>query len=201
MSDPVPQSSNAAKYATGNPAVRRLLDRFYGTLHDLVQPLDPSQVVDVGCGEGFALSFLKDVLPPVVQACDLSPEAVAHCQARHPQHEVQQASIYALPYEPDTADLVICLEVLEHLDEPERGLSELARVSRDHVVLSVPWEPWFQLGNLARGKYLAQLGNHPEHVQRWGQAAFARFLEQSGHFREVRVVGSFPWTLAHARLK
>ncbi|MEM6927227.1 MAG: methyltransferase type 11, partial [Myxococcota bacterium] len=88
------------------------------------------------------------------------------------------------------------LAVLEHLDAPHVAVKELARVSRGHLVLSVPWEPWFQLGNLARGKYLSGWGNHPEHVQRWSPGGFRRMLQGTGVVGDVRLRTSFPWTIA-----
>ena len=68
-----------------------------------------------------------------------------------------------MPFEDDSFDLVLCLEVLEHVPEPGAALAELARVCCGRIVLSVPDEPWFRLGSLARGKYLRGLGDHPEH--------------------------------------
>jgi hypothetical protein len=70
-------------------------------------------------------------------------------------------------------------------------------VTIDRCVVSVPWEPWFRLGNLGRGKNVARLGNDPEHVQRFTPARLRRTLEAS--FRDVRVVRAFPWIIAEAR--
>ena len=65
-------------------------------------------------------------------------------------------SIVDLPFPDRSFDVVGCFEVLEHLpgDLPRRALSELARVARRAVVLSVPHEPVFCLANAARGKNL-----------------------------------------------
>ena len=65
----------------------------------------------------------------------------------------------------------------------------LARLRR----LTVPWEPYFQLANLARGKYLKDWGNHPEHVQRWTHADFVRFA--STEFEPLHTETCFPWTI------
>ena len=194
----VEESSNHQKDQTGNPVVQALMRRFFETLRSRVGA--PVDLIDVGCGEGHALDALLDLLPEDVRGCDLRPEAVAFCRERVPAFSFQEASVYALPFDDDAADLVICLEVLEHLDDPARGLAELARVARGRVLVSVPWEPWFRLGSLARGKYLATLGNHPEHVQAWSPGSFRRFLEGSGLFSRVDVTTSFPWLIAEARL-
>ena len=44
--------------------------------------------------------------------------------------------------------------MLEHLDDPAAAVRDLARVARDAVVLSVPYEPYFRIGNVLRGKHL-----------------------------------------------
>jgi hypothetical protein len=65
------------------------------------------------------------------------------------------------------------------------------------VVVSVPWEPYFRIGNVLRGKHLGRLGNHPEHVQHWNLRTFGAFL--SGSVAEVRTVEAFPWIIACGR--
>ena len=64
-------------------------------------------------------------------------------------------------------------------------------------MVSVPWEPWFRLGNLGRGKNVRRLGNDPEHVQVFTPRRLHRALER--HYSEVRVVKAFPWLIAEAR--
>ena len=75
-------------------------------------------------------------------------------------------------------------------------LGELARVTADRCVVSVPWEPWFRLGNLGRGKNVRRLGNDPEHVGWFTPGRLRRTLERS--FTDVRIVRAFPWLIAEA---
>jgi len=76
-------------------------------------------------------------------------------------------SIYELPRPAASVDTVVCLEVLEHLGDPEAGLRELARVTQRHVILSVPREPLWRLLNMARGAYLRDWGNTPGHLRNY----------------------------------
>ena len=89
-----------------------------------------------------------------------------------------------------------CIEVLEHLTDPEPAVAELARVTQHACVVSVPWEPWFRLGNFARGKNLARLGNDPEHLQFFTRGRLEALLGR--HFASVRVETAFPWLVAIA---
>ena len=81
-------------------------------------------------------------------------------------------------------------------DVDEQAVVEMARICGGRLVVSVPWEPWFRLGNLGRGKNIARWGNDPEHVQAFTPARLTRAL--SAHFEQVRVVRAFPWLIAEA---
>ena len=90
--------------------------------------------------------------------------------------------------------------MLEHLpdDLPRQALSELARVARQAVVLSVPHEPLFSLANAVRGKNLdlRPRGSDPDHKQFWSRSGFGELVGEQ--FVVRRLVGSFPWTICVA---
>ena len=116
---------------------------------------------------------------------------------RLPDASLSVANLLELPFADDQFDLVLCLEVLEHLPDPAAGLAELARVSGRDIVVSVPHEPWFRLGSLARGKYLKTWGNHPEHVNHWNPRSLREFLATQVEVVEVK--SSTPWLIARCR--
>lgn len=162
-----------------------------------MEPLEAASVLDAGCGEGETIARLSDVLPPRAFAVDILDECVAYTKQRLPFVEVSRESVYELPFEEGAFDLVLSLEVLEHLQRPSEALAELARVAGSDLVLSVPHEPYFRLGSLLRGKYLSGLGNHPEHVNHWNRRSLSAFLQP--HLDVVDVAVAFPWLLAHCR--
>lgn len=188
------ESSNYAKFQTANPVVRRLIDRFYGRVRASIGPPGPAAILDAGCGEGETLVRLADLLGPRVVAVDLSPEAVEFTARRLPAVEVSRASVYELGFGDDEFDLVLCLEVLEHLDDPDAAVAELARVCRGRLVVSVPHEPWFRLGSLLRGKYVSGLGNHPEHVNHFNPESLRALL--APRLEVLSLERSFPWLVA-----
>ena len=194
-----PTSTNFEKFQTSNPVVRRLIDRFYGRLGAIVEQLRPGSVLDAGCGEGETLARLGAWLPERIAAVDLSPEAVEFTSRRFPGAEVRRESVYELPFEDSAFELVLCLEVLEHLRDPGAALEELSRVSSAEVVLSVPHEPWFRAGSLLRGKYVGTLGNHPEHVNHWNPRTLRGLL--STQVEVISVDRSLPWLIARCRVR
>jgi 2-polyprenyl-3-methyl-5-hydroxy-6-metoxy-1,4-benzoquinol methylase len=185
---------DAAKYGTVNPVVRRLLGRWLGRL-TAVLGTPTGTVVDVGVGEGFALERMFPAGTAAV-ALEYRHDKALVAADKLPSVAVIRGDAGVLPFPDASADLVTSIEVLEHLPRYEQAVAEMARISRGRLVVSVPWEPWFRLGNLGRGKNVARLGNDPEHVQAFTPARLRRALDQE--FNEVRVVKAFPWLIAEA---
>ena len=102
-------------------------------------------------------------------------------------------SIYDLDTGRDSADLVVCCEVLEHLEHPDAGLLALQRVVGRHLIVSVPKEPLWCALNLARGNYIGHWGNTPGHIQHWSKGGFIRLV--SKYFDVIEVKRPLPWTM------
>src|SRR5215218_9147810 len=134
-------TSNYAKHSSTNPVQRKLIDRFHHVVLGKIGGLAPATFLDAGCGEGFVSNLLVERLPGLeVSAFDFNPSSVALAQHRNPSVDCRVASIYEVPWEDNSFDAVGCFEVMEHLYEPTQALNELARVSRQYLVLSVPHE-------------------------------------------------------------
>ena len=186
-------STNLEKYESGNPILQRLIRRFHHRITEVIEPLQVKTVLDVGCGEGFLSRVLLDRFPGIeVSGIDASDAAVAMASTRCPEGSFRVAKLDDLERWSERYDLVVCSEVLEHVEEPARGIAALSGLA-PHAVLTVPWEPWFQLANLARGKYLKDWGNHPEHIQRWTMGGFLKLT--APHFERLHAQTLFPWTL------
>lgn len=106
----------------------------------------PSRVLEVGKGAGLLGLLLQHY---GVRCCtvdidpELGPDSVA--------------SVTNLPFQDSSFDVVVCFQVLEHLhyDFFEQGLSELARVAREHVIVSLPdaqvlWQYSFYVPKVGR---------------------------------------------------
>ncbi|MEZ5177714.1 MAG: hypothetical protein R2746_05365 [Acidimicrobiales bacterium] len=72
-------------------------------------------------------------------------------------------------------------------------------MARRDLVVSVPREPIWCAANLARGKYVRDLGNTPGHINHWGKKAFADLVGRRFHVRSVR--SPFPWTMVAASVR
>lgn len=195
---PEAAGQDARKYGTANPVVRWLLDRWTRKLRDVIGSATGT-VVDVGVGEGLALQrvLAGREAPHVAVGVEYRHDKVSIARGPLPGLAGVVADAGMVPLPEGSADLVLCIEVLEHLTRWEPAVEELARVARDRCVVSVPWEPWFRLGNLGRGKNLRHLGNDPEHVGFFTPRRLERALGAS--FADVRIHRSFPWLIAECR--
>jgi 2-polyprenyl-3-methyl-5-hydroxy-6-metoxy-1,4-benzoquinol methylase len=107
-----------------------------------------SMVLDAGCGSGRHLRALAKLPDLKIVGIDRNAKDVADAlvalknmpDALSSTFQVTQADIKALPFDDASFDCVICSEVLEHIPEHEKALSELVRVLKPHghLVVSVP---------------------------------------------------------------
>lgn len=138
---------------------------------------------------------------PMSVACglDLGFEELKRAMNRVQASCFTQATCGAVPFRDRSYDLVLALEVLEHLTDIRAGLEELARVGRRDFIISVPWEPVWRIGNVISGRYIRDLGNTPGHVQHWSRRGILRLLDE--YFRIAVVLRPFPWIMVVCRKK
>jgi ubiquinone/menaquinone biosynthesis C-methylase UbiE len=187
------------KYTSTNPVERRLMTGFFEALDASLPDEPPTSVLEAGVGEGEVSARLRRMYPSAqVVGVDLPDEGLAAQWRRHGLVGLC-ADIVGLPFPSKTFDLVLAIEVLEHVPDPEAALAELARISRGHLVLSVPREPLWRACNMARGKYLRAFGNTPGHIQHWSRRRFVDMV--SDQLDVVSLRSPFPWTMVGARTR
>ena len=184
------------KYENSGKIGNRLIDRFFGAAKALLEQALPNRahVLEVGCGPGYSTARIKN-WRGVTHLAAGEPDAAMLELARriNPDIEFIKESVYCLPHPDNSFDAVIMLEVLEHLEDPSAALAELHRVSRGVVLISTPREPLWRALNCARGKYLADLGNTPGHIQHWSSRGLMR--QVSPLFEVVACARPVPWTI------
>ena len=185
------------KYASTNPVEQRMMRGFMTALDEALAGLAPRVVVEVGAGEGRITERLRERFPDAtVVGLDL-PDSDLASDWQQVEAPMLFGDATRLPFVDGIADLVVAMEVLEHVPQPERALRELARIGRDAFVLSVPREPIWRAGNMARGRYLRDLGNTPGHVNHWSARGFRGFVTEG--LRVERTWTPLPWTMVRAR--
>jgi SAM-dependent methyltransferase len=198
-SAPDERSGNQKKHESRNPIQRALIERFHHQAIAMVERAKPRTILELGCGEGYVLeAFLQGGVEAELSGVELSERAVKLARARLGERAtIEHRDARELVAKGRHFDMVMMLEVLEHIPEPAQMLDILDDLSAEWLLLSVPWEPFFCALNFMRGKNLSRWGNDPEHVNHWGRRAFSRFI--GARFEVVAMPQVFPWTMALAR--
>lgn len=187
-------TDNYRKHTTQNPVQKFLINNFLNALLNEAEKLKPLSILDAGCGEGFILEKLhENKIGHELVGIDFSRQALQIGKTLHPNLTFKPGTIYHIPFKDDSFDLVICSEVLEHLEYPEKALEELERVTKKNCIISVPHEPWFMLANFLRGKNISRWGNDVEHVHHWTKQGIKNLVAK--YFIVKNVDNPFPWTL------
>ena len=200
VAEAVPTGNTYDKYGSTNPVIKRLMAGFDGALDGLWAEAAPESALDVGCGEGVLTErFAERLGTGSVVGVDLDDAKLrAEWEKRsRPNLEFRALSGPDLPFAKDEFDIACAIEVLEHVPDPERTLSEMVRVARRHVLVSVPREPMWRALNMLRGAYVRELGNTPGHVNHWSRGAFLDFVNRHGRIAAIR--SPFPWTMVLVR--
>jgi SAM-dependent methyltransferase len=117
---------------------------YYTFVRREIGPLLPARadhVLEVGCGQGGTLAWLKDAgiaARTTGIELDAASAAVARTRVDHLIEGDAEAAIDEMPS--GSIDLVLCLDVLEHLVDPWRAMARLTRALRPGgtVIISVP---------------------------------------------------------------
>jgi ubiquinone/menaquinone biosynthesis C-methylase UbiE/uncharacterized protein YbaR (Trm112 family) len=124
-------------------------DRFWAETGWKDRDLSGKWMLDAGCGAGRFLDISSTSGADVV-GIDISSAidaAKANLEGRENVHFVQ-ASIYELPFRPETFDLTYCIGVIQHTPDPRQSLRSIAAVLKqggDLAVTIYPRKPWTKL--------------------------------------------------------
>lgn len=166
-------------------------------IDNIIQKLSRSRpllLLDIGCGTGFITQKISSSLESKVICCDIDLKRVSFAKSYY-QLETILADITYLPFKSSSFDMVIAIEVFEHLPNTDTALLEIRRVMVQNAIFTVPNEPFFMLANFLRGKNTFSYGNPQDHINHFNTKTFKSFL--SKFFLSVKVsTNAFLWLIA-----
>lgn len=194
-------NGNLQKYQNRNFVQRLLIRRFQNAVVEAVRDTAAQSMLDAGSGEGFTAEILRQKISGISIVCtDTDVEAIGRGCRLFPALTFRKEDILSLSIPDKSFDIVMCLEVLEHLQNPCDALKEFRRVTRKYVLVSTPHEPWFRIANMLRGKNLKAFGNDPEHIQHWNPTTLKEILNTNG-YTVLKCRLRFPWMLFLCEVK
>lgn len=191
------------KYGSRNPLVNLFMKGFSDAISDLVTMVAPLTIHEVGCGEGYwVLNWNERGIQ--ARGSDFSEKIIEIARENAKNQKISPDifsvnNVYNLIPKRDSADLIVCCEVLEHLNDPDAALAVLQLVATNFVILSVPLEPCWRVLNMVRGKYLTAFGNTPGHIQHWSKKGFIKLVDN--YFDVIEVRTPIPWTMLLCRVR
>jgi ubiquinone/menaquinone biosynthesis C-methylase UbiE len=116
-----------ARYFKHIELVKIYLNKFYSSANHEIK------ILDVGCGDGVLIYLLKKSIKGFnlkFYGIDSSNEALCVAKNKIPDGVFNKNDVYNLGFENEFFDLVISLDVIEHINYPEKMLSEINRITK-----------------------------------------------------------------------
>jgi len=130
--------------------------------------------LEVGCGPGFVLAGLRDVLPEAkLVASEIYLHGLPYAAKRVPPPvEFIQADCLSLPYDREF-DALGAFDVLEHIERDADALVEMRRALKPSgvILLTVPQHPWLW----------SRVDEIDHHKRRYGRSELANRVRDAGY--------------------
>jgi len=104
------------------------------------------KVLIIGCGSQDEMSIINKKCKGV--AIDISKSAIKKSREKYPKFEYLVADATDLPFPKNSFDCVVCSEVIEHIPEDEKALSEVRKVLKNDgvfIITTPNWLSWYGL--------------------------------------------------------
>jgi SAM-dependent methyltransferase len=148
-----------------------------------------AKILDVGCGLGDVLMGIPAGYQ--LYGMDFAKNNLHIAEKRlNGQAILRQGSIYEIPFETASMDVCLCLEVLEHIEEDNKGIKEIVRVLKPGGILiaAVPYTYYWP-------EYLKLMG----HFRHYTRDSFATLLHTNGLTPENYLANYPNWHQAYTR--
>jgi len=147
-----------------------------------------AKILDVGFGLGYGLNILS-IKSLEVNGVDVDVKVLNYCTntliGKNPRLKILKIfDGYNLQFSDDTFDVVTCVDVIEHVEDYNRLIKEMLRVSRKGVFLSTPNR---------RPEYTNKDGSPKNywHLREWSFEEFDKIIKKFGQVEWNFINGSY----------
>lgn len=149
-------------------------------------PEHPQRIIDIGCGDGFFLKLLsqKGFLSDGI---DASAKAIELCKKRVGHSAGSITCCFIEEFKPkERYDLILCGEVLEHIENDQAFLEQINRLAaiKSILILTVPLDM----------RLWSKADDDAGHFRRYTKLEIFAKLEQAGFSIDGYVIWGFPLT-------
>jgi len=140
--------------------------------------IEGRKILDVGCGAGYG-SYMMSTKAGSVTGIDIDQKAVEFAKKNYEHERVSfvNGDVRSLPFGDDEFSMCVCFEVIEHIKEPDKLLSEVSRVlgSKDDK-----GDPGLFIVSTPNGGVKVSSKPNPFHVKEFSLGEFRALL--NGYF-------------------
>jgi 2-polyprenyl-3-methyl-5-hydroxy-6-metoxy-1,4-benzoquinol methylase len=201
------------KFSSKNIFVRFVINRYLKTLNECISRKKIDNVLDLGCGEGKIVDIiLKKYDIKHLTGIDIDDRLLKDLKNKYPKHLKNKYPKHLKNKYPKHTfkkilldkkfnlnrkyDLVLCLEVLEHIKEYKKVLKNISKIRSNKIIISVPNEPFFRLANISRLKYLKSFGNTPGHINNFSFPKFKKIIQSIFKEKKIKFKICYIWLFA-----
>lgn len=173
-----------------NGVSKNLLQRIWHTrkLKTTLELIDnggvkPKNILDVGCASGWMLSKISEKYPKAqCVGIDVYKKAIEYGQKLYKNLRLISVDAHKLPFKDKFFDLVICTELLEHVENPQKVLSEIKRVLAPNGIAIVEMDSgnflfqivWYWWTNIRHGVW------RDSHIHTFNTKILENMIKDSG---------------------
>ena len=155
----------------------------YDQVIDLIPKKSSQKILDIGCGDGTLSWLIYKKTKSQITGIDLDQLSLEFAKKEFKKRLAKarflQASAYKLPFKNNSFDLVVSAEVIEHLSNTKKYLSEIVRVlkPKGKAIITTPIK-------------LSEIPEDKMHVKEFNSVKLNDLLES--HFKKVTIKTSHP---------
>lgn len=123
----------AEEYVWGGPREISLVENIFTAISKTT-----NQIIDIGCGDGYLLYYLNKKLNCQFLGFDLSKLRLQRLKKTLPVVKCIEGDITKNKFEDNEFETVLCSEVLEHVPDFKKALSELIRITKKELIITIP---------------------------------------------------------------
>ena len=145
------------------------------------------RLLDIGCGPGAIVSigYYKKFNDAKIYGIDNLKKNIKRVKKRFPTGTFQYSPAEKLPFPNDYFDYIIARHVLEHVDDVNKTLQEIKRVTKKGATLMIA-VPHTRMENVLKKLDSHYLGKRHHHKRMFNQTTLVNLLKRHGfHINKV----------------
>ena len=123
-----------------NISLKSLSPSYYTRISEVKKRIQKrGRLLDAGCSDGYLDYLIKDKRLKIF-GVDINETDIQIAKELNPENRYLVCDITKMPFKSNYFDTIVCIDVLEHLENDEKAIREITRVLKEggKAILTVP---------------------------------------------------------------